>query len=357
MSQRKQLTWTELRVGLFVLAAMVVLAITVLYVTGADLLAAKYRLRTFLPEVEGLKIGAPVRLDGVQIGNVDAIRMNPQPKDRNQNIEVVLRIDTDYQKEIRSDSRASLITEGLLGNRYVTIERGFTGQPLQADSVLPGKEEASAKQIVERGAELVQNLNALSGTARDIVEAVQKGRGTLGRLLTDEEAYNRLNDSLGRVQSIVAKTQAGDNTIGKLLTTDDLYRKVNDTAGTLQNIAADVQAQKGSLGRFIYDPSLYDNAKGLVARGNTVIGNFEAGKGTLGKLYKDETLYDKWRDVGGNLESATAKLNEGKSTAGKMFTDPQLYDNLSGLSGDLRLLVGEFRQNPKKFLRVKFSIF
>ena len=59
-------------------------------------------------------------------------------------------------------SRASLITEGLLGNRYVTIERGFLGQPLQADAILPGKAEASAKQIVERGAELVQNLNALS---------------------------------------------------------------------------------------------------------------------------------------------------------------------------------------------------
>jgi len=357
MTQRKQLSWTELRVGIFVLAAMVVLAVTLLYVTGADLLAAKYRLRTFLPEVEGLKIGAPVRLDGVQIGNVDAIRMNPQPKDRNQNIEVVLRIDSDYQKEIRGDSRASLITEGLLGNRYVTIERGFVGEPLQAESVLPGKEEASAKQIVERGAELVQNLNALSGTAKDIVEAVQKGRGTLGRLLTDEEAYNRLNDTLGRAQAMVAKTQAGENSIGKLLTSDDLYRKVNDTAGTLQTIAADVQAQKGSLGRFIYDPSLYDNAKGMVARGNAVIANFEAGKGTLGRLYKDESLYDTWRAAGGNLESAAAKLNEGKSTAGKMFSDPLLYDNLAGLSGDLRLLIGEFRQNPKKFLRVKFSIF
>jgi phospholipid/cholesterol/gamma-HCH transport system substrate-binding protein len=357
MAQRKQLTWSELRVGLFVLAGLLVLAATILYVTGAGILAAKYRLRTYLPEVEGLKMGAPVRLDGVQIGNVDAIRMNPKPADRSKNIEVILRIDKDYQSEIRSDSRASLITEGLLGNRYVTIERGFQGAPLDADAVLLGKEEASPKLIVERGAELVQNLNALSATARDIVDAVQKGRGTLGRLLTDESAYNRLNDSLGRVQALVAKTEAGENTVGRLLASDELYRKVNDTAGKLQTIAGDVQAQKGSLGRLIYDPSLYDNAKNLVARGNAAIQNVEEGKGTLGKLYKDEALYNKWRDVGSNLEQATAKLNQNTNTAGRMFSDPALYDNLSGLSGDLRLLVGEFRQNPKKFLRVKFSIF
>lgn len=357
MTQRKQLTWTELRVGLFVLAAMILLAVTVLYVTGADILSAKYRLRTYLAEVEGLKTGAPVRLDGVQIGNVDAIRMNPKPADRTQNIEVVLRIDNDFQNEIRSDSRASLITEGLLGNRYVTIERGFAGAPLTQDSVLLGKQEASPKLIVERGAELVQNLNALSATARDVVEAVQKGRGTLGKLLTDETAYNRLNDSLGRVQTMVAKTEAGENTVGRLLTSDEVYRKFNDTVGRLQTITADVQAQKGSLGRFIYDPSLYDNAKGMVARGVAVMDNVEAGKGTLGRLYKDDSLYEKWRSAGGNLETATAKLNDNKGTAGKMFSDPALYDNITGLTGDLRLLVGEFRQNPKKFLRVKFSIF
>lgn len=357
MSQRKQLTWADLRVGLFVLVAMVVLAVTVLYVTGADIWSAKYRLSTYLAEVEGLKIGAPVRLDGVEIGNVDAIRMNPKPKSRSENIEVVMRLDKEYQSEIRGDSRASLITEGLLGNRYVTIERGFKGDPLQGGTNLPGKEEPSAKAIVERGAELVENLNALSSTAREIVEAVQKGRGTLGRLLTDEEAYNRLNDALGRFQAIAATTQAGNNTIGRLLATDELYRRVDDTATRVQAITADVQAQKGSLGKFIYDPALYDDAKKFVARGNTAIANVEEGKGSLGRLYKDETLYNKWRDVGSNLETATSKLNQSNSTAGRLFSDPALYDNLTGLSGDLRLLVGDFRKDPKKFLRVKFAIF
>jgi phospholipid/cholesterol/gamma-HCH transport system substrate-binding protein len=357
MPQRKQLTWTELRVGVFVLIGMLVLAVTLLYVTGSGILAAKYRLVTYLPEVEGLKVGAPVRLDGVEIGNVDLIRMNPKPADRSQNIELTLRIDKKYQNEVRTDSSASLITEGLLGNRYVSIKRGFVGEVLQANATLKGVEEQAIKNIVERGADLVQNLNALSQQAREIVDAVQKGRGTLGRLLTDEQPFNRFNDSLGRMQKLVIATEAGENTIGKLLQSDELYRKVNTTAGRLETITADVQAQKGSLGRFIYDPALYDSAKTLVNRGNAAIENVQAGKGTLGRLYVDNSLYEKWEAAGGNVEKATARLNDNRSTAGKLFTDPLLYDNLAGLSGDMRLLLGEFRQNPKKFLRVKFSIF
>jgi phospholipid/cholesterol/gamma-HCH transport system substrate-binding protein len=57
------------------------------------------------------------------------------------------------------------------------------------------------------------------------------------------------------------------------------------------------------------------------------------------------------------VANATAKLNDNTTTVGKMFSDPKLYDSLSGLTGDLRLLVGEFRQNPKKFLHIKVSVF
>ncbi len=354
---RKQLTWTELRVGLFVLAGMFVLAVGIIYVTGTGILAAKYRLRTYLPEVEGLTVGAPVRLDGVEIGNVDAIRMNPKPADRMHNIEVIMRIDKRYQNEIRTDSSASLITEGLLGNRYVSIKRGFVGEPLQADAEVPGQEEAAIKQIVERGAELVQNLNALSGTAREIVEAVQSGRGTLGKLLTDEEAWNRLNASLNDVQKLMADTREGRNTMGKLFASDELYQKVDAAVTDAKAITADVRAAKGTLGKFIYDPALYDNARQLVDRGNLVLADVREGRGTLGKLATDETLYNNLRDASGSVRDASAKLNSTTGTAGKMFSDPQLYDNLTGVMGDLRLLIGDFRQNPKKFLRVKLSIF
>ncbi|HEV8383808.1 MAG TPA: MlaD family protein [Candidatus Acidoferrales bacterium] len=357
MPQNKQLTWSELRVGLLVLVGLFLIAVGILYVTGAGILAAKYRVRTYLPEVEGLTIGAPVRLDGVEVGNVESIKLNPQRGDRNRNIELTLHIEKKYQNEILTDSTASLITEGLLGNRYVSIERGVSGTPIQANGEVPGHEEKAMKAIVERGADLVQNLGELSNTVKSIAEGIEHGKGTLGKLMVDEEAYNRLNDLLARSQAVVRNAQAGQGTIGKMLTSDEFYDKANSAAGRLDTVLADVQAQKGTLGKFVYDPHAYDEAKQLFEKGNAMLSDVRAGKGTAGKLFTDESLYTKWRNAGENVEQAAAKFNSTSGTAGKFMTDPKLYDNISDLAADMRLLIGDFRQNPKKFLHVKFSIF
>ncbi len=361
MAQRKQLSWTALRVGLFVLVGIFVLAVGIFYVTGGSGLARKYRLRTYLPEVEGLTIGAPVRLDGIEIGNVDAIKVAPvsaqQPADRSRSIELVLRINHKYQNDVRTDSYATLITEGLLGNRYVSIHRGFTGVPLQNGQEVTGREESSLKQITERGAEVAENLKVMSEQVREVVEGIQRGRGTLGKLLTDEEAYDRVNSTLARMESLVAGVQEGKGSLGKVVASDELYNKINSSAARVETIIADVQGQKGTLGKFIYDPAIHDNAKEFLDKGNALVADVRAGKGTLGKLANDEELYNKWREAGVNVEKATQQLTQNQSTAGKFFNDPKFYDNLTGLAGDLRLLMGEFRQNPKKFLRVKFSIF
>ena len=107
----------------------------------------------------------------------------------------------------------------------------------------------------------------------------------------------------------------------------------------------------------MYDPTLYDEAKKALSSGNAMISDVREGKGTLGKLATDDVLYNKLRDTSTNLANATAKLNDNTTSVGKMFSDPQLYDNLTGLTGDLRLLIGDFRQNPKKFLHFKVTVF
>src|SRR5580698_9665177 len=154
MAQRKQLTWTELRVGLFVLVGLFILAVAIFYITGAGILGPKYRLITYLPEVEGVTTGAPVRLDGVEIGNVETIRLTAHPQDRMHNIELILRIDKKFQESIRTDSDASLITEGLLGNRYVTVSRGLTGTVINANDTVPCASEVGITAMVSRGTAL-----------------------------------------------------------------------------------------------------------------------------------------------------------------------------------------------------------
>ena len=361
MAQRKQITWSELRVGLFVLVGLLILAVGIFYVTGAGFLGPKYRLKTFLPEVSGLATGAPVRLDGVDIGNVEAIRLVPrQPgktPDRMHNIEVDMRIDRKYQNDILTDSTASLVTEGLLGNRYVTVQRGYTGVPLKEGQAIPGTEEKAIKEVVERSADVLANLKALSEEVQEIIADVHAGKGNLGKLITDESAYNHLNSILAKGDQIAGNVQAGQGTVGKLLMSDELYTKVDKGVDNVNSILSDVKAQKGTIGKLLYDPSLYDQAKAALDNGNNIMSDIRAGKGTLGKLATDETLYNKLRDTSSNLSETTSKLNKSDNTAGKLFNDPQLYDNLSALSKDMREFIVEFRKNPKKYLTLKVSFF
>jgi phospholipid/cholesterol/gamma-HCH transport system substrate-binding protein len=357
MAQHKQLTWTELRVGLFVLAALFILAIAIIWVTGAGTLGPKYRLYTYLPEVEDVQTGAPVRLDGVEVGNVEKIELNPQPSDRTHNIKMSMRISRKYQSNIRSDSEVRLVTEGLLGNRYVSISRGIGGAPIADNGTVKGTEEKAIKAIVERGVELEENLVALSQQVGNIVNRVNEGQGTIGKLLSHQELYNRMNSAVAGIQTMVASTQKGEGTLGKLVVSDELYDKANATMGHAETLLADVRAQKGTLGKLIYDPDVYQDSKKFLERGNAVLGDIQEGKGTLGKLATDEALYTNLRDASANIKDATAKLNGGEGTMGKFFADPEFYDNLTGLSADLRALINQFRQNPKKFLRVKFAIF
>jgi phospholipid/cholesterol/gamma-HCH transport system substrate-binding protein len=361
MAQRKQLTWTELRVGLFVLVGLSVLAAGIFYVTGAGTIGPKYRLISYLPEVSGLSNGAPVRLDGVEVGNVESIKLAPRTaniaRDKNRNIQVVLRVGKKYQEDILTDSTASLVTEGLLGNRYVEVTRGFTGVPLKDNEEVKGTEEKALKEVVERSADMLGNLQALSDSVQELLAGVKQGKGTLGKLLTDEQAYNHLNSILAKSDVVLTNVQAGHGTLGKLVVSDEMYNKVDQGLDNVNLILTDVRSQKGTIGKLLYDPTLYDQAKQAISNGNAMIGDVRAGKGTLGKLATDDTLYTKLKETSENVASATAKLNDNTTTAGKLFSDPRLYDNLSGLTGDLRLLVGEFRQNPKKFLSIRLSVF
>jgi phospholipid/cholesterol/gamma-HCH transport system substrate-binding protein len=368
MAQRKQLTWTELRVGLFVLVALGVLAAGIFYVTGSQFLGPKYRLKTYLPEASGLSRGAPVSVDGVEVGNVEGVRLVPRsemPKaDRSQNVEVLMRIDRNYEQYIQTDSKtpngnsvASLVTQGLLGNRYVNISRGYNGVPVKPDGVIPGVEEKAIAQVVERSADVLANLQALSSNVQDLVAGVRNGEGTLGKLLTDESAYKHLNSILAKTDNVVGGIQQGQGTLGKLVATDELYTKVNTGVDNVNLMLADIRAQKGTIGKLIYDPAIYNDAKQALSGGNALISDIRAGKGTIGKLATQDELYNNLRSSSSNLATATAKLNENTTTVGKLFNDPRLYDNLAGLTGDMRLLIGDFRQNPKKYLHIKLSIF
>ena len=358
MPKRGELSWTQLRVGLMVIVALMIFMVAIFYITGRGrLLARKYTLQTFLPEAQGLKEGAPVRLAGVEVGNVDRVQLSPYRGQPAKSVQITMRVLKSYQPDIRADSKASLITEGLLGERMVDITRGSPQEPeIKDGGTVQGKEEAAIKLIIERTNEVVSNLSVMTEQIRDIVSRVQAGQGTIGKLVKDETLYNRVNAAVDDVHKLTQQAAAGEGTLGKLIVSNELYDRANATMRRVDNIVADVEAGKGTVGKFLRDEALAAQTKQMIERANSAFGDIEAGKGTLGKLAKDPALYDEAKATFANLKSVTSKLDKGGGSLERLIDDPRLYENANGLAEDLRSFLADFRSNPKKYMRFKFGV-
>lgn len=357
MPQRK-LTWAELRVGVFVLIGLIVIALGIFYVTGsAGFWVPRYTIKTYLPEVNDLDTGAPVTLDGVNVGNVQSIALTPHPVDKAHNITVVMRLQRSFQDAIRTDSTASLLTQGVLGTRYVVISRGVTGSVIPSGGAVTGVEVPEISQMGQGANDVIQKFRALSGTLQEVVAKINNGQGTVGKVLNDPSLYNHFDDSAAKIDAMITSIQQGKGTAGKLIASDEIANKVDDTVTKIDDMATAVQQQKGIIGKAIYDPALANEIKGAAQKTNALLAGVQAGQGSLGKFVKDPGLYNDLRAATANVRDATAKLNSNQGTLGKMFTDPALYDNMTGLTGDMRLFMSDFRKNPKKFLHIKLGIF
>jgi phospholipid/cholesterol/gamma-HCH transport system substrate-binding protein len=145
--------------GIFLGGTVLAWAFSYLWSSGVFL--PRYRLRMYVPEAAGITSGAPIRLDGIEVGTVDKVNLAQASANTERRIELVMRVEKHYQNEIRSDSNATLITEGLLGNRYVSIQRGFHGNPIGPDgeiTVVPS-EQLKLKDVINSFEKKVDCLN------------------------------------------------------------------------------------------------------------------------------------------------------------------------------------------------------
>ena len=181
---------------------------------------------------------------------MDAIRdgSRPQPGRRptpNRSVEVVMRMNRDFQNVHPQRFHGQPDHRRISRRSRGQLCSAATRADAQDGQEIPGKEEKAMKEIVERGADLMQNLNALSTQIGAIVDSLQRGQGTLGKLLTDQTTYNRLNDTSRARRSDHCIIQQGQGTIGKLVSSDALYTKLTPATGRLDNVLAAVEEQKG----------------------------------------------------------------------------------------------------------------
>ncbi len=355
----KQVRWAELRVGITVVIALITLAVLIFLMTGTTgLFTKKIIVYAYVDNAGGVRVGAPVRLEGVDIGNVTAIGVVSNPKYHLTPVEVTMKITTRYASSMNSDCQAQLTTAGVLGEVYVDLDcRGAKGGPLEAGDVLPTQQVSQLQDVVRASQGTLQNVDVLVKQLNDILTFVQSGQGSIGKIIYDPTLYNRANATLTQLQQIADEMNSPKGSIGKLLNSDELYNKVNASIDNLNKIIDEATSGQGTVGKFLKDPALYDNANKMVASSNQLVADINAGKGMLGKLAKDEALAQKIDNTITRLNSIADRLDKGEGSAGKLIHDPALYNNANDLLVEMRDLMKAIRQDPKKYLTIHMKIF
>ncbi len=401
MPRRQQkLTISELRVGIFMLVALLVTGFLILNSSGSfNPFEKKIRLKSRFESADGLHPGADVQLAGVSIGKVDDVKFLPPDAPAGQRIEATFLIvqvldEKPISDLIRSDSRAQLVASSILGNdKLVNIIPGTSkGTPVDNGDLLESSAGNSLTQLTETGNDLLKKINEIAVPANDILNKANQGEGTLGSIINDPALYKSLDSAvvetratMTRLQTTIDKINKGQGSAGKLINDPALYNSLTKTVAQLEAISSDIKAGRGSAGKFINDEALYLETRDAVAQLRVsaekissiaddvklITADIREGKGSAGKLFRDEKLYDDTREAIARLGAASTRIESvladaqgGKGTIGKLLNDETLYNNVSVTANNIATFTGEgtkllddFRKNPKKYLRIKLSFF
>ncbi len=359
MPSQKQLRWSQLRVGITVIVASLVLGLLLFLMSGTGgYFTKRITLSSYFDNAEGLRVGAPVRLSGVDIGNVSKILIVRDRDKQLTPVKIVMKVSTKYSFNLRRDTRTVLETAGVLGETFMDMDSSqAVGPPAQDGDTLPTLIHPDFNEVVRSSQSTLQNMDALLKRADRILAFAESGKGSLGKLIYDPTLYDRFSQTVAELKTVVDEIAKGQGSLGQLINSNDAYNKFVATLDKMNGVVDDLQQGKGTAGKFLKDPSLYNNANDTVANLKKVSEDLNAGKGTAGRLLKDEELGKKIDTTMTKLAALTSELEAGQGTVGKLFKDDALYNNANQMLEESRNLVKAIRENPKKYLSIKLHIF
>lgn len=353
----KKTSWAQLRVGLLAIASFLLLASLIFYITSSsNMFESRSQIYAYLETTGGLLKNAPVRLNGVLVGKVEAIALSGDSRP-NRAIRVTLEVADHMLSMIPNDSTVMVGAENLLGAKLIAIKKGKSATPIAKGGELPSGSTPELEDIQQQASVTIAVLQNILTKAEGIVGQVEAGKGTIGKLLVDEELYNRFLVIMKDVEKLSGALNSGKGTMGKLLTDDALYTDVRKTLSRMDQIVADIQSGQGTAGKLLKDDSVYTETKASIAELRKMLADVNAGKGTAGKLLKDDALANQLNSTLTKVDRILDRVNKGEGTLGQLLVNPSLYENLDGTAVEMKGLMKDFRANPKKFLRIKLSLF
>lgn len=346
MPRTRSLAWSELKIGIVAVVAVALAIMLILAVGGQGGFSwQRYELNTKFANVQGLKSGAIVRVAGVDVGKVTEVDFIGA------DVQVTMEVNEENKSRITDQSRASIGSLSLLGEPIIEISPASSGTPLKdGDFIQSARTPGQIADVAENATQTLEQATLL-------IKQIREGKGTVGKLFTDDQVYRELNDLVASTQAVAASINRGNGTLGKLIRDPVAYNRANAALANLQEMTRRMNAGEGSLGRLLRDEQLAKSLTSATGNLDQVTARLSRGEGTAGKLLTDRQLYDRFNSIAARIDQVATDLQQGQGSAGQLLHDKQLYENMNGAANELRGLIAEIRKDPKKYLNVKVSIF
>ena len=348
----------RIRVGVFV-AGGVALLIAMLLAVGHSQrpFARRMSLHTTFRDTAGLTIGAAVRLDGVDVGTVEAIEFAPQLGVKE--VSVRLRVQARYLSRIRADSRAMLTPKGLLGDMTITINVGSaTATPVAAGGFIPGVEQQRIIEMVSSAYEGIDELRSLSRSVREHVDALMTPDVVrdVGRIIgATAAAAEEVQGGDGLAHALIYDRAFARDARGAMRDANRSAATLASAIGRIDRVAAAIEDGPGSLHRLAYrddlGPLLEDGRRAARELADAV-GDVRRGDGPLGALAfgrEGEKLVADLTALTRTLRRIVGDAAEGKGTVGALLEDPTVYE-------DLKVILRDVKRNTMLKALVRFTI-
>jgi len=311
MQRSIKLRWASLWVGLLLIFTVLIMMYASITGGGISIFHSRISFFCYFKNVEGLVNGSPVWMSGLEIGNVSSLDF--EFADTVRVVKVVCSVKKSVLPYLNKDTRVQLGSIGFLGDKYVEVIPGMTGAP-----------------PIEEGAELmVQDV----GNAPAVFNAA-------------EAAINRAGGLVANLDSVLARMKDGKGTLGKLSTDDALYIQLTRLTANLSKLTADLQANQE---RIVGSIEHMSNAVGDLAD------KVNQNDGTMAKLMTDPRLYDNLTATTARLDTILTKIDTAAGSAGLLVNDTALYVELTNLLVRANNLITDIERDPRRYF--KFSVF
>jgi phospholipid/cholesterol/gamma-HCH transport system substrate-binding protein len=338
MPSARQVSWAKIRIAAVAIAAFAILSVLVYLLGAGTLFEEKSTLLLYVPDATGLSAGSLVRANGVDVGKVKSISLSGSAQP-DRVVKLALTVEREYLGAIPADAFAQINSDTAIGDRFVDID---TTQSKSPTPVMENSELAfKPQQDLLKTLDIQQFADQLRSVA-SLLDDLEQGRNAAGQLLVSDELYVGIRRELGDFKRQIEKVASKTNPVGSMLYTDQFYRQIRQPLVELDQRLADLQAGHGQLAELLTDNAKFAQLRSDLVSIRRPIENF--GKSSF--LASDEQFKDWSRGL--------VALIQGVDSFNRtpVMSSSEFYDNLNGFATELRERVKEFRQDPRKFLRI-----